>query len=103
MGFAHCLADCPCCRKSDTQTGHEDLLMDMVMGEESSMHDEISRVEQQTLLRQIAACSAREKRIALFPEVRVPLDQNTTVTGRMPDSGRGIGVPKSVGPAGVTA
>jgi hypothetical protein len=77
--------------------------MDMVMGEGSSMHDEISRVEQQTLLRQIAACSAREKRIALFPEVQAPLDRNATVTGQMPDSGRGVGMPKSVGPAGVAA
>ena len=45
------------------------------------MHDEISRVEQQTLLRQIAACSAREKRIALFPEVRTPLGLGSEYNG----------------------
>lgn len=92
----------PDLRRSETETGHEDLLMDMAGGSSSMAHDGISRVEQQTLLKQIAACSAREKRLALFPEVQAHLDRNSTGPGQRPAIGseRGIGMPMSVGSGG---
>lgn len=59
--------------------------------ERQSPLDAISRTEQQTLLRQIAACRAREKRLALAIQDRIDGKDGQAAAG-----GRGLGMPMSV-------